>query len=94
MNWGQFKDPLFHTYLANIGVPFWSLTQEVAGWKVEPFCCNDKYFLLNSMKTFQKFLPKCKPLLRYHESTFLSTSKDRNTVSWPGVGAISPTFNL
>ena len=31
MNWGEFKDPVSHMYLAGIVVAFWSLTQEMAG---------------------------------------------------------------
>ena len=34
MNWAQFKDPVSHLCLAGAVVASWSLTQEVAGWKV------------------------------------------------------------
>ena len=44
MNWAQFKDPVSHMCLAGAVVASWSLTQEVAGWQVWAFYCNDKYF--------------------------------------------------
>ena len=50
MNWAQFKDPVSHMCLVGTVVASWSLTQEVAG--SNPF--NDKYFSVNSVKTFRK----------------------------------------
>ena len=63
MNWTQFKDPVSHVCvcvcvcvcLAGAVVASWSLTQEVAGGRFEPFYFNDKYFLSwNSVKTIKK----------------------------------------
>ena len=43
MNWVQIKVPVSHMCLAGTVVACW---QEVAGWQgLEPFCCNDKYFV-------------------------------------------------
>ena len=44
--------------VAGAVVASWSLTQEVAGGRFEPFYCNDKYLLslnsaINSVKTFR-----------------------------------------
>ena len=35
MNWPQFKDPVSHMCLAGTMVASWSLTQEVAGRKLQ-----------------------------------------------------------
>ena len=60
MNWGEFKDPVFHMCLAAIVVASWSLTLEVAGSNH----CNNKYFQFlnspNSVKTFRENSNECK----------------------------------
>ena len=46
MSQAQFKDPVSHMCLAGTVVASWSLTEEVAEWQgLEPFQCNDKYFV-------------------------------------------------
>ena len=44
MNWDQFKDLVSHICLAGTVVAAWSLTQEVAWWRVRAFYCDDKSF--------------------------------------------------
>ena len=51
MNWGQFKDPVYHMSLAGTVIASWSLTLEDTGSN----SFNDMYFeSLNSVKTFRE----------------------------------------
>ena len=52
MNWGQFKDPVSHLFLASAVVASKSLSQEVAD--SNPFNNNMSLNSLNSVKTFRK----------------------------------------
>ena len=50
MNWGQFKDPVYHLCLAGAIVASWSLTLETAG--LTSF--KNNFWSLNSLKTFRE----------------------------------------
>ena len=58
MNWAQFKDPVSHMCLDGAVVPSWSVTQEMAGWKVWVLLLYWQIFLslnpANSVKTFRE----------------------------------------
>ena len=51
LNWGQFKDPVFHMCLAGTVVASWSQTQEVAG--LNPFAIRTTIFA-NKFREFNE----------------------------------------